>query len=149
MNVLVIIVWGMALVFGTIFTFQWGDFFGMNAPVLSEKDMIIFWGAMLLVLLYLIINRPAKLQLSPKGILLKIGIVPGVKFNRTFQELNHLEIYEKEDHISEVPANMDSLSTYQVKFYWKKGKMKRIRGMSEEDAQKIKNVVEVYLKKYG
>lgn len=105
---------------------------------LSLSVRFLIWMIILVLSIQLIFNRIVLLRISDTSLEYKKGIIPRKIINSSLSDVTNLSIESYEDPIAESPTGTD-ITDYRVVFSLRAGNKKKIKGLSEEDAKRIKS----------
>lgn len=119
---------------------------GVVVIPLGTTATTMFWIVWSLLVLHIIFNRSVKLEISPEELIYKKRFILGVFRKIKMEDISHVLITEKIDHISESPPDGRDLTTFELIICIKSKKRTRIKGLSKPDAELIQKTIKDYNK---
>jgi hypothetical protein len=140
LDLLLLVMVPMSITYGIASASGAEEIFDSRVIPMNLLATVIFWSIVLLLTLHLIFNRANRLEISAEGVHYKNGRFPAITHSFTMRTISNVEVKEKEDNFAESPTGQD-LTTHPLYINCTSGKRIRIKGLSQDDALLIRDLV--------
>lgn len=140
-DIIIVFVLPFMLMIGISELLGYKELFGRIEIIqLNLTARVIFWSLVAVMVLHLFKNRIAVLKISNARLLYKKGVIPGVKINVPLSDISSASVESYEDPIAESSIGIDN-TEYRLVITFTKGKKKKIKGLSEKDANQLVDII--------